>query len=278
MIVLKKAFGALAKITLLLFCSFSLISLLWILISSLKTNRELFGKPWSIFANPQWENYKIVWDQYRLSENFGNSLYLVFLSVIEILVISTPAAYVLSRTKFFGSKVITNTIIFGMGVPFQLILIPLYFSMYNLGMVNSLLGLSLVYCALSIPFTVFLLMGFFKTLPGVLSEAAFIDGCSPIQNFLLIMLPLGMPGIITAAIFNFVSLWNEFLLALTFLNNDKLFTIPVGLFGLQTSMQYTGKWTALFAGLIIVTVPTMIVYMFLSKQIIAGLTMGAVKE
>lgn len=275
---LRKPLSLLAKALLVLWCAFSIVCFIWILVTSLKTNKELFKKPWQLFAAPQWDNYQSVWTSFKLSQNFLNSLYVVSLSVIEILLVCTPAAYVLSRVRFKGSRLLTTAVVLGMGVPFQLLLIPLYFSMYHLGLANSLPGLSLVYCALSIPFTVFLEMGFFRTLPSALSEAAYIDGASPIKTFFLIMMPLGMPGIITAAIFNFVSLWNEFLLALTFLNDDTLFTLPVGLFGLQTSMQYTGKWTTLFAGFVIVTVPTILIYMVLSRQIISGLTMGAVKE
>jgi raffinose/stachyose/melibiose transport system permease protein/N-acetylglucosamine transport system permease protein len=194
------------------------------------------------------------------------------------LLVSTPAAYVLSRMKFRLSKPVTLFVILGMGVPYQLMLVPLYFTMFRHGLVNSLSGLVIVYVALSIPFTVFLLLSFFKTLPSVLEEAAYIDGAGPIRTFFSVMLPLGRPGIITAAIFNFISLWNEFLLALTFLHDNALFTLPVGIFGLQTSMQYTGNWVALFAGFVLVFVPTLVIFVFLSRQIIEGLTMGAVKE
>ncbi len=278
MIFFKKLLKILAKAFLVAWCLFSVLGFIWILITSLKTNRELFKNAWGLFTEPQWDNYASIWTSFKLSRNFLNSIYVVSLSVIEIILVCTPAAYVLSRVKFFGSRALTSLVVFGMGVPFQLLLIPLYFSMHSIGMVDSLFGLSIVYCALSIPFTVFLEMGFFRNLPTALAEAAYIDGSGPMKTFLLIMLPLGMPGVITAAIFNFVSLWNEFLLALTFLNSDTLFTLPVGLFGLQTSMQYTGKWTTMFAGFVIVTVPTMVIYMLLSRKIISGLTMGAIKE
>jgi raffinose/stachyose/melibiose transport system permease protein/N-acetylglucosamine transport system permease protein len=112
----------------------------------------------------------------------------------------------------------------------------------------------------------------------VLEEAAYIDGAGPIRTFFSVMLPLGRPGIITAAIFNFISLWNEFLLALTFLHDNSLYTLSVGIFNLQTSMQYNGNWVALFAGFVLVFIPTLIIFIFLSRQIIEGLTMGAVKE
>jgi len=267
-----------ARLVLYFWCAFSVLAFVWIAVTSLKTNREFFSNLWGLFKSPQWENYVMIWSRYNLGSNFGNSLYVVSLSVILILVVCTPAAYVLSRIKFRLAKPITLFVILGMGVPFQLMLVPLYFTMFKIRMVNSLNGLVLVYVALSIPFTVFLLLSFFKTLPSVLEEAAYIDGAGPIRAFFSIMLPLGRPGIITAAIFNFISLWNEFLLSLTFLQDNALFTLPVGIFGLQTSMQYTGNWVALFAGFVIVFVPTLIIFVFLSRQIIEGLTLGAVKE
>jgi raffinose/stachyose/melibiose transport system permease protein/N-acetylglucosamine transport system permease protein len=271
-------FSWLARIVLYAWCAFFFFLFIWIAVSSLKTNREFFGDTWGLFETPQVENYTMIWQDYHLGTNFMNSIYAVSLSVVLILIVCTPAAYVLSRIPFRLSKPLALLITFGMGVPTQLLLIPLYFIMYDLGLVNSLNGLSLVYLALSIPFTVFLQIGYFKTLPSTLEEQASIDGSSPIRTFFMIMLPLGRPAIITAAIFNFISLWNEFLLALTFLQDGELFTLPVGLFSIQTSMQYTGNWVALFAGFVIVLIPTLAIYLFLSKRIIEGLTMGAVKE
>jgi len=271
-------FGWVARIILYLWCAFSVMAFIWIGLSSLKTNREFFGNIWGAAEVPQWENYVLIWSDYHLSTNFFNSIYSVSLSVLLILVVCTPAAYVLARIPFRLSKMTALLVTFGMGVPTQLLLIPLYFIMFDIGLVNSLNGLVIVYLALSIPFTVFLQIGYFKTLPSTLEEQASIDGSSPIRTFFMIMLPLGRPAIITAAIFNFISLWNEFLLALTFLQDGELFTLPVGLFALQTSMQYTGNWVALFAGFVIVLIPTLAIYLFLSKRIIEGLTMGAVKE
>jgi raffinose/stachyose/melibiose transport system permease protein/N-acetylglucosamine transport system permease protein len=267
-----------ARLVLYFWCAFSVLAFVWIAVSSLKTNREFFSNLWGLFKTAQWTNYVQIWSKYNLGTNFGNSLYVVSLSVILILVVCTPAAYVLSRIKFRFATPITLLVTIGMGVPFQLMLVPLYFTMFKIRMVNSLNGLILVYVALSIPFTVFLLLSFFKTLPSVLEEAAYIDGAGPMRTFFSVMLPLGWPGIVTAAIFNFISLWNEFLLSLTFLHDNALFTLPVGIFGLQTSMQYTGNWVALFAGFVIVFVPTLIIFVFLSRQIIEGLTLGAVKD
>jgi raffinose/stachyose/melibiose transport system permease protein/N-acetylglucosamine transport system permease protein len=267
-----------SRVFLYLWCAFSVFAFLWIISTSLKTNREYFSNIWGLPKVLQWGNYAKVLRDYHLGLNFLNSLIIVTVSVTFIILISTPAAYILSRFKFRGLGFLNRFFTLGMGVPFQLLLIPLFFILYRLRLVGGHVGLILVYVSLSIPFTIFLIQGFFRTLPGVLEEAAYIDGCSPIGTFLFIMLPIGSPGIVTAAIFNFISLWNEFLLALTLLNDSASYTLPIGLYALQGAMQYTGDWVSLFAAVVVVTIPTLIVYLFLSRQIIEGLTMGAVKE
>ncbi|RLE11086.1 hypothetical protein DRI96_06835 [Candidatus Aerophobetes bacterium] len=126
-------------------------------------------------------------------------------------------------------------------------------------------------------FTIYLLMGFLSTLPSELEEAALIDGCSPFGVFYRIMLPLSYPGIATAATFNFLFLWNEFLLALVLIHTTEKNTISLGLYALQGQMTYTADWAGLFSGVVIIMLPTLLVYIFLSRRVIAGLTLGAVK-
>jgi len=266
------------RLFLYLWCGFSVFSFLWIITTSLKTNREYVKNIWGLPALPQWENFVKVFTVGNLGLNFFNSLIVVGISVFFIILISAPAAYILSRFSFKGSNTLSRLFYLGMGVPFQLLLIPLFSLMFSMRLVGGHPGIILVYIALSIPFTIFLIQGFFRTLPSTMEEAAYIDGCHPIRTFFSIMLPLGWPGIVTAAIFNFISLWNEFLLALTFLNDRAGYTLSIGLYALQGSMQYTGDWVALFAAIVVVTIPTLIVYMLLSRQIIEGLTLGAVKE
>ncbi len=267
-----------ARMFLYLWCIFSVFTFAWMVLCSLKTNREFFSNAWGLPEVVQWNNYVKVFQSYHLGNNFINSIIIVAISVFFIVLISAPAAYVLSRCQFPGNGLFNKLFTIGMGVPFQLLLIPLFFQMYSIGIVGTKTSLILVYIALSLPFTIFLMQGFFRSLPSVLEEAAYIDGCSPIRAFFSIMLPLGKPGLITAAIFNFISLWNEFLLALTFIGDSVDYPLSVGLYALQGSLQYTGDWVVLFAALVVITLPTLLIYIFLSRQIIGGLTMGAVKE
>ena len=276
----KRVFSikTLSRIGLYLWCAFSLFVFCWIIISALKTNREFFTNMWGFSSKPQFTNYIKVLKNYRLGQNFLNSLTVVLSAVFLLLVVCTPAAYVLSRIRFRGSTFMSRMFTLGMGIPYQLLLVPLFFMMAAISMTNTLSGLVLLYVALSIPFTVFIMQGFFKTLPHELEEAAMIDGCNPIETFFRIMLPLGRPALVTAGIFNFIFLWNEFLLALTFVSTSTKYTLSVGIYGLQGSMNYTGDWVSLFAGFVIVALPTLVVFLMMSRRVIEGLTMGAVKE
>lgn len=256
---------------------FTVFVLGWIALSSLKANRAVFKEAWKLPTELHFENFVKAWSVVNLGDYFLNSVIVVFASVFFILLVSAPAAYILSRVKFKGNNLISTIFTAGMGIPFPLLFIPLFVIMASLKLSDSLVGLTIVYVSLSIPFTIYILTGFFGTLPSELEEAAIIDGCSDFEVFFKIMLPLASPGLITAAIFNFIGLWNEYQLALIFINTDKNRTISLGLYALQNAMQYTGDWVGLFAGIVIIMVPTIILYVFLSEKMIAGITMGAAK-
>lgn len=257
---------------------FTIFIILWVMMSSLKTNKELFKDVWALPTKLHFENYAKALFAVDMEYYFLNSLVVVLISVIVILVLSAPASYVLSRKKFKGSNWFLLAFIAGIGIPIPLLFIPLFIIMTNLKINNSLFGLGTLFIALSLPFTVFMLTGFFASLPVELEEAAIVDGASDFQVFFRVMLPLGMPGLITAAIFNFIGLWNEYQLALVFLNDPNKSTLSLGLYSLSNGMEYTGDWVGLMAGVVIVMIPTIILYIFLSEKMISGITMGAVKS
>jgi len=265
---------------LVLWAFVTIIVFVWVLSSSLKTNKEVFKDPWALPNTPLTAgvaNYLKAWEVSHMQVYFLNSVMVVLASVLIVIIVSAPAAYVLSRIPFFGREPITYYFIAGMGMPFQLILVPLFVLLNKLSLSNTLQGLTLVYIGVSIPFTVLLLTGFFRTLPMDLEDAAAIDGCSDFEIFWRVMMPLGAPGLITAAIFNFISIWNEYLLAMLIINTDKLRTLPLGVMNIRYSMQYTADWTALFAAVVIVIIPNFLLYIFLSDRLISGLTLGAGK-
>ena len=257
---------------------FTIFIILWVIMSSLKTNKELFTDVWALPTQLHFENYTKALFAVDMEYYFLNSLLVVLTSVLVILMLSAPAAYVLSRKKFKGSTWFMLAFIAGIGIPIPLLFIPLFIIMTTLKINNTLLGLGVLFIALSLPFTVFMLSGFFTSLPVELEEAAIIDGASDFQVFFRVMLPLGLPGLITAAIFNFIGLWNEYQLALVFLNDPDKSTLSLGLYSLSNGMEYTGDWVGLMAGVVIVMIPTIILYIILSERMISGITMGAVKS
>jgi N-acetylglucosamine transport system permease protein len=261
------------------YCVSSVLTLIWTIYTSVKSDRDLFGRgPWALPATVHFENYVDVWARSKIGNYFFNSFYLSALSTVVAVVVSAMAAYVISRIVFRGSRITLYYFIAAMMVPTFLFVVPLYFMMVrNLHLYNSHLGLIMLYVSGSLPFDIFILTGFFKTLPTELDEAATIDGASANVVFWRIMLPLAKTGLVTIAIFNFIGNWNEFFWSLILLEDKNLFTISRGLYALFLESQYQAKWTELFAGLLIATVPVIVVFAFLQDQITAGLTMGALK-
>jgi N-acetylglucosamine transport system permease protein len=261
-----------------LWALFTIFTTVWVIMTSFKDNRALFRDVWAFPHDLQWANYEKAWSVVHMGDYFLNSVLVVLASVVLILLLSAPAAYALSRYDFRGFGLLTNFFIAGMGIPYPLLFIPLFGLLSTLKIADTLHGLILVYVSLSIPFTVFMLTGFFRTLPSELADAAYIDGGNELDIFGRVMLPLAAPGMITAAIFNFIGLWNEYMLALIFITEEKNRTLSLGLYSLQNSMQYTGDWVGLFAGVVIVMVPSILFFVLLSEQMISGITMGAVKS
>lgn len=264
------------------FTAFNILVLYWLLTATFKTPIEIFTKP---FALPyQWfergdpfRNLTYAWNNAGFGRAFLVTVVLVAVSSVAIVLVSAPAAYALTRLGVRGSNGLTNFIAIGMGIPFQTVVIPLFIGMAKLNLTNSLFGMFLVYVALSIPFTVFLLTGFFRSLPDELEEAASIDGASPLRTFFSIMLPLARGGLITALILNAIGLWNETLLALVFLNENANFTLARALFSFYGAASYQSEYGGLIAGVAIVVLPMLVLYVLLARRIITGLTLGAGK-
>lgn len=273
----RSIFFILSKVFLYIWVVFILFVLCWIVLASLKTNQELFESFWKLPASLQWENYYTAWVQSDLVSYFFNSVVVVIFSVLGIVLVSAPASYVLSRFKFPGREPLTISFILGIGIPYQAVLIPIYLLLLKIGLINSLTGLIIVYIALSLPFTIFILTGFFQTLPREMEEAAAIDGASQNTIFWKVMLPMARPGLITVTILNAVTLWNEFLLAKAYINVNEKYTLSVGLYQFYQSMQYNSDWVSLFAGVVIIVFPILIFFLWLSDRIIEGMTAGSGK-
>lgn len=238
------------------------------------------------------DNYRKAWVESHFSRYFFNSLWVTGWSLFGTLAMAAMAAYVLARFEFRGNRWLFMFFISGMMIPAQLLLIPVFFEfswLSDLGtqllqpfglrfqLYDSHFGLILLYIALSLPFTILVLSGFFKSLPGALREAAIMDGCGEYRTFWHVMLPLAKPGMITAAIFNFLGIWNEYIFALVFVNTPDKKTLPLGLASVSIQAQYKTDFGLMFAGLVIVVVPTLLVYVLLQRQLTEGITTGALK-
>lgn len=269
--------GALRYIPLILWVLFWGAALGWILLASLSTTREIFSNS-LLSSGFHLENYVNAWKNNSVSRYFINSIVTTGISCLLIVLISAPASYILAKKTFVGKKLTLNSFVVGMSVPQVMLIIPIYIWFVKADMVGHISTLIILYTTLNIPYTVFFLTSFFATVPSSLAEAALMDGCTENKAMWKIMIPMASPGIITVTIFNFMNIWNEYFIALIFANgNDKIRTLSMGLQNMITSMTYTGDWAGLFASVMIVFLPTFILYLFLSEKIVAGITGGGVK-
>ncbi len=264
-------------IIVLVWIIFTAAFLLWILGASLSTSREIFsGSVFKFESGLHFENYVNAWKAQNVSVFFANSLLYAITACVGVILISAPAAYVLSRFEFLGNKVMKSSLIVAMSIPAVMIIMPI-FSLSTKWNLKGRILLILLYIFLNVPYTTTYLLNFFATLSKTYEEAAAIDGCPPAKTFWVIMLPLVQPALITVTIFNFLGVWNEFFMALIFASSERMTPVGVGLLQIVNSMKYTGDYGGLFAAVVIVFLPTFLLYIFLSEKIIAGVTGGGLK-
>lgn len=278
----RRGFGDLGvnligQILLVFWALLVILPFIWLLVTSLKTDPEILSSPWSFPAALQWDNFTRAWTEARIGRFFINTAIVLAGSLSGTLLVSAMAAYVLARFVFPGRQVIFYGFMAGLMFPVFLALVPLYFLVANLGMLATYHGLILVYIAYSLPFTIFFLTAFFKTLPGELGEAAILDGANQYQIFFQIMLPLAKPGLIAMGIFNFLGQWNQFLLPLVLMPKEDRYLLSQGLYFLAVQQGYQNDYGALFAAMVISMIPSLIVYIIFQRRLESGLTAGALK-
>ena len=256
--------------------------MLWLLFTSLKTDREIFLAPFTLpdWGDLQWLNFSKAWTLGHFGDYFLNSVLLTIFTVVLSLLFSAMAAYALARFAFPGARPLFFYFLAGLMIPLQLAIVPLFFQMKNFHLLNSRVGLLIVYVAFGMPFAIFILTGFFRSLPSTLHESALMDGAGELRAFWSIMLPLARPGLITVGIFAFLGTWNEFFMAFMFLSGDgsqELRTLPLGLANITIVSQYRSDWGMAFAGLVLMVLPTLSVYAILQRHLTKGITVGALK-
>lgn len=261
----------------------------WVFLASIKENKEFYSNPWTLPLGFYWQNFVDAWTKAKMGDYMLNSVMVTALALIILLVVALPAAYCLARFKFRGSKFLNTCFMAGLFINVNYIVLPI-FLMLNNGdkllrqmfvngfLINNLFVLALVYASTALPFTIYLLSGYFATLPHDFEEAAYIDGAGYSRTMISVIFPMAKPSIITIILFNFLSFWNEYIISMTLMSGlTSQKTLPVGLLNLQQASQSAAQYGRLYAGLVLVMLPTLILYMCVQKQLTKGMTVGGLK-
>lgn len=260
----------------------------WVFMASIKQASEFYGSPWVMPETVYIQNFIDAFIDANMGQYFMNSVIVTAIAMAILLVVALPAAYVLARFDFKGVGFIKTFIRAGLFVNISFIVVPIFLMLLDwdsavrdlMGgsfFVNNRFMLALIYAATALPFTIFLLSSYFETLPSDFEEAAYIDGAGYFKTMVTVMIPMAKPSIITVILFQFLAFWNEYILALTLLPNNQYKTLPVGLINLMAAERAAANYGRLYAGMVIVMLPTLILYILVQKRLTQGMTAGGVK-
>ena len=251
--------------------------LVWNIVTSFKTNTEILASPWSLPGRLSVLNYANAFSRGKIGSFAVNTVIVTALSLALLLLLAVPSAYAISRFRFRGNRALHTLYMAGLFIQTIFILVPLYLLMNSLRMTDNRFWISVVYAGSQLPFSIYLLTGFLKSVPRDYEQSAMIDGAGYYATLLSIVVPLARPGILTVCIFSFFGFWNEYVTALTLLSTETKKTLSLGLANLMEVQRYATDWGALFAGLVIVLLPTILLYAFTQKKLTEGLQMGGLK-
>jgi ABC-type glycerol-3-phosphate transport system permease component len=251
--------------------------LLWVLMSSFKTTQQIFGSPFSLPSTFNFDNYVSAWTTASIGTYFVNTVIVVGCALVIVMLLGAMCAYYLARYEFKGSQIIYYLMLAGLTFPVFLAVVPLFMTLRNFGILNTLPGLIITYVAFALPFTVFFLYAFFRTLPQEVAEAAALDGCGPWRIFFQIMLPMAAPGMASVAIFNFLGLWNQFLLPIALNTNVKNYVLSQGMASFASQAGYAVNFGALFAAVVITVLPVLVTYIIFQRQLQGSVAPGLSK-
>jgi raffinose/stachyose/melibiose transport system permease protein len=271
----SKVINVLIYVFLVLVALIYILPLLWVFMVSFKTNAEIFTSPFSLPESFYLDNFIFAWTAGKLGTATWNSFVVCTVTLILSMIIGSMAAFAIARLRWKLAKPCMTYFMLGMMIPVHCVMIPLFTRFAKLGLTNSLTGLILPYLTFSLPTTIYIMTGFFESMPGELIESACIDGASIYKIFFKIALPLGRTGLFVTGLMTFVANWNELLLAMVFISDDTKKTLPVALS--KFVGPYNTNYSQMFAAIIIAIIPTVIVYCLFSNKIVDGLTAGAVK-
>ncbi len=266
-----------------------IVPVAWVFLASIKDNSQFYGNPWVLPSGFHWENFVNAWTSANMGSYMLNSAIVTALALCILLVVALPCAYGLSRFHFKGRNLLSTCFMAGLFINVNYIVVPIFLmlkdgdaflkSAFGNGfLLNNLFVLAVVYASTALPFTVYLLSGYFATLPHDFEEAAYIDGAGYGRTMVSIIFPMAKPSIITIILFNFLSFWNEYIISMTLMSSAKgPKTLPVGLLNLMQTSQSKTDFGQLYAGLVLVMLPTLILYICVQKKLTQGMTVGGLK-
>ncbi|MGB6178951.1 carbohydrate ABC transporter permease [Carnobacterium sp.] len=260
----------------------------WVFLASIKENAEFYGSPWAMPKGFYFQNFIDAFQKANMGTYLLNSFMVTALSLVILLIVALPAAYVLARYTFKGSKLMNSFFKAGLFINVNYIVVPIFLMLlkgdtflrtyFGEGfLLDNLFVLSIVYAATALPFTIYLLSSYFQTLPTTFEEAAFIDGAGYFKTMIQIMIPMARPSIITIILFNFLTFWNEYIIALTLIPGQNK-TLPVGLMNLMAAQKSAANYGQMYAGMVIVMLPTLILYILVQKKLTQGMSLGGLKD
>ena len=275
-------------IPLILLSILIIVPVFWVFMASIKENSEFYRNPWALPEGFYFQNFIDAWESANMGSYMLNSVFVTVVAIFLLVIIALPASYVLARFKFKSSKFWNVLFMAGLFINVNYIVVPI-FLMLNDGdkwiyktfgttfFMNNLFVLALVYAATALPFTIYLLSGYFKTLARDYEEAAYVDGAGYFRTMVQIIIPMAKPSIVTVILFNFLAFWNEYIISMTLLTKPELKTLPVGLMNLMAAQRSAVQYGKMYAGLVIVMLPTLILYMCVQKKLTQGMTVGGLK-
>lgn len=269
--------GGISHVVMVIWAVIVILPMLWTLLGSFKTTKEIFASPFGLPENWNFDNYISAWVDNAFGPMFLNTVIVVGVSLVAVMILGAMCAYVLARFSLPGSRIIYYLMLAGLTFPVFLAIVPLFFILQNMGLLNELSGLIITYVAFALPFTVFFLYSFFKSLSYEIQEAAYVDGASEWRTFFQVMLPMAKPGMAAVAIMNFLGLWNQFLLPISLNANKENWVLSQGMNAYASSAGYALDFGQMFAAVMITIIPVLIVYILFQRQLQGSVSQGTSK-
>jgi N-acetylglucosamine transport system permease protein len=273
----ERLFGTVSHTVLIIWAVIVVGPLLWTLVTSFKTTSQIFASPFALPTSLNFVNYISAWVTAGIGGYFLNTVIVVGSALVIVMVLGAMCAYVLARFEFFGNRAIYYLMLAGLTFPVFLAIVPLFFTLKNLGLLNTLPGLTITYVAFALPFTVFFLFSFFRALPDEIAEAAAIDGAGEWATFFRVMLPMARNGMASVLIFNFLGLWNQFLIPVALNTQANNYVLSQGMANFASQAGYSVDYGALFAAVVITVAPVLVVYVIFQRQLQGSVSQGTSK-